>query len=145
MPTEKEMLSAVRELSSLEDELLEDSTAYSEYIAPKQARASALRAFILAQTFDSQPSEGKTKYQCPGFELICDQGISRTVDEPALSMLEKELRKKEIPLDKLIRVKKELNLRPYRTLKPAQMKMFDRCLIIKPNKPTLTVIPYAGQ
>lgn len=143
--TEKDMRAAIAALDKIESQISTANDSHSEKMTPLYKRAGDLREFILAGTFTSHPAEGTTTYEIKGWRIACEQKIQRTLDEPVLTTLTRDFHKHAIPVDELVRVKKELALKAYRKLNPFQRKHFDRCLIIKPGKPQLILTAFAGQ
>lgn len=103
-----------------------------------RAREMELRKWIASQLFPA-PAEGSNRYVVAGIEANLTHKLDRKVDEPAFFALKPMLLKNKLPVDALIEAHLELKMKVYRTLSAAQLKLFDRVLIIKPAAPQLEV------
>lgn len=87
------------------------------------------------------PKEGTNSFTMPdGAVMKGVQGIDRQIDEGAALAMKDELAEANISLDKLIRRKPELVVKEYRLLTQEQMNLFDQCLVIKPESPSLEIV-----
>jgi hypothetical protein len=107
----------------------------------KKLKASEmlLRKMIFGDYF-AEPKEGtNTAPLDAGWVLKGVHKIDREVDIGALSVMKFELEKMGIRADVLVEYKPSLKVKEYRELTEEQQKLFDRCLIIKPGSPSLSI------
>lgn len=121
--------------------------AYEPILAPLVEEEAKLRKAVIEAAFpDGQENhEGTNNLEIwPGWILKAVVKISRQVDEAAWPAIKEELRKRNVPVDFLIRLKPEVALKVYRDLREDERKVFDQCLVIKPSTPNLQLLPKEG-
>lgn len=138
----KALQEALTELVEIDEWVAEQCAALVKKTAEANLRREELRVLV-RESYFPKPAEGKTTVETDGFQLVCEQKISRNIDEALLTNLKKHFTLLSIPTDKLVRRNPDLNLREYRKLTPQMRKQFDRCLTVKPATPFIKIIPYA--
>lgn len=114
-----------------------------DWMAKARQRERELRDYFVAQNF-TNPKEGTNRTVVPdlGVQFVLKHTIRREIEEPVLKSLEKEMLRKGVPVDSLVKWEPSLVLSEYRKLNPAQLKLFNRALVIKPGSPSLEVEPF---
>lgn len=105
-----------------------------------QAAEMLLRTKIFKGKFPN-PEEGTNNYPlADGYVLKAVHVIYRTVDEPILNTLRKELEEKGIVVDDVIKWVPEVKIKNYKAMKPELKKFFEQCLTIKPGSPQMSIV-----
>lgn len=113
--------------------------AMQEQLKKLKASEMLLRQRIFGSYFPD-PSEGtNTAPLSDGWVLKGGYKIERKLDVGALGAMREQFTEAGISVDALVEYKPELRIKPYRELTAEQMALFDRCLIIKPGAPSLSV------
>lgn len=84
-----------------------------------------------------KPVEGANKISMPKGTLTFTNNYDRTIDAVQLAAMHERFAEAGIDLDSLVVNVPKLLLTEYRKLTPAQRKLFDRALTIKPATPVL--------
>lgn len=126
-------------------ELLEDwrlAKVEVEEIKSILARERELRQQVF-DAFFPEPKEGTNTIMLPAkWKLKGQFKLDRQIDRGALDSVLEQLRKKEkVNSDDLIEIMPKLRLTNYRALTKEQRDIFDQALVIKPQTPTIEIVP----
>lgn len=75
-----------------------------------------------------------------GWQLKATHVINRSVDEGALTTLTPMFREKNIPVDTIFKVKRELSVAAYRELTAEELQLVDQALTIKDGTPGMELV-----
>lgn len=107
---------------------------------PLIAQEMLLRKRIAASFFP-QPKEGTNTYALPNnFALKYVHGLDRKIDKPLFDSMLEEFQAAGFYGQALVKLDPKLDTTKYRELTAEQQQLFDRCLIIKPESPTVTIV-----
>lgn len=109
-------------------------------LAVLKEQEMTLRKRLFAEAFPIAV-EGTNSFNLPdAWVLKGTHKLDRKVDIAAYNQLLPNLRKAEVPVDRLLRWDPSLVTGEYRTLTPAHLHLFDQILIIKPGAPSLEIV-----
>lgn len=109
-------------------------------LAQLKDREMILRKKLFAEAFPA-PEEGTNSFNLPdAYVLKGTHKLDRKIDLAAYNQLLPNLRKAEVPVDRLLKWDPSLVTGEYRTLTPAHLHLFDQILIIKPGAPSLEIV-----
>lgn len=110
-------------------------------MTPLVLREKQIREQVFGFAFPT-PKEGTNKYDLPASWVLEGKlQIARTIDEAVLSVVKERLRAEGFNADPIVRFKPEVAVKEYKAMPEAQRLIFDTCLTIKPQLPSLALIP----
>jgi hypothetical protein len=121
--------------------LQKEIRALAEAMAPIVEEEKMLRALIVSVAFPKETEGTHDIDLANGWKLKAALKLDRKVDEAALPAVVAQLQKMQVNADVLLRVKHEVEVKQYRQLTEEQRKVFDQMLTIKPQTPTLELVP----
>lgn len=93
------------------------------------------------QHYFPEPKEGTNSAELPdGYVIKGKYGYSREIDVGELQALGEKFAGAGINAEALVQWKPSLRVREYKQMTAEQRSLFDQCLVIKPNSPTLEIV-----
>lgn len=112
----------------------------TEQLTPLKEEEMKLRKKIFGTYFPT-PKEGINDVpMSDGYVMKGTYKIDRKIVEEALVTCMAEFKEAKLPLKELIVMKPSLSIKAYKDLEPAQQRIFDKALEIKPSAPTLEIV-----
>lgn len=134
------MDSFAKDNSESSKDLLDEWERVQKQLADLKDLELNLRNEVFA-TYFVNPKEGTNNHTLPdGRVLKGNYKINRTLDEALLHTKATELMKAGLVLRDLVRMKPELNTKPYRALDDKQRVLFEQVLDIKVGTPALEIV-----
>ncbi len=137
--TQEEVTALINQWWAVESEIEKESEKLAVSIKLEQD----LRRQLSMVLFPNPLEVEGTNYTMlgAGWRLKTVIKIKRTVDEAALGSVKELLQKQLINADQYFRVKTELEVKVYKEATGDVRKVIDQALLIKPEMPTMEVVP----